>query len=347
MHIRSILTTMLLLTLLGVPHAAVQAQQNAPARLCLGRSWQPEGVQLKDHTLFRFDGFYYLAAIQGLVEGSKPSEQHFFYARTKDFCTWEELGTILGIGPSGGPDEQQIWAPYVISFGNTWYMFYTGVNRNYAQTTMLATSTNPADPQSWTQRGPVFQPNHAGMLYAGPLAWSDNRDPMVFYDWERHEYMLYYTGRDNAGCPAGQQTCGIIGVATAERLDGPWSDQGAVLRLDGPGIPESAYVVAPGLGGTYYLFYSHSMSGLDPALESLGGQKFVVASSPIGPWSQPERFLPGWASDFFQSSDGWVMSYLRGYRVAVTRLDWDVLSSPPRPHSLFERRAYLPLTIRR
>jgi hypothetical protein len=327
------------------PLPVSHAQNEAPSPpLCWNKAWRPEGVGLKDHALFRFDGYYYLIAIPLPKSVEAPPEQTFAYARTKDFCTWENLGTVLRVGAPGSPDETQIWAPHVLSFGTTWYMFYTGVNRNVAQTIMLATTTNPADPKSWKKRGVVFYPTHAGAVYPGPRSWSDARDPMVLYDWVGRRYVMYYTGRDSVNCPNGQDSCGIVGAATARQLDGPWQDQGAVLRLDTPGMPESPYVVAPGIGGVYYLFYNHSTSGINDPLAS-GGQQVVASTTPLGPWGLPERFLPGWASDFHQSSEGWMMSYLKGYAVGVTKLSWNQDYTPARPMSIYERRYQLPVIM--
>lgn len=325
----------LVIVLCPLPVAPALAQSDAPTPLCYSNHWRPQDTLLKDHSLFRYNDFYYLVSIHIPTEPNAPHAQHFAYARTKDFCSWEDLGTILELGPAGAPDEAQIWAPHVISFGQTWYMFYTGVNRNVAQVIMLATSTNPADPASWKRQGEVFRPTHKEAYYPGPQYWSDARDPMVLYDWPTRQYIMYYSAYDQAGCPAKLKICGIIGVATAARLDGPWKDQGAVLKLDTPGIPESAYVVAPGIGGTYYLFFNHAVQS------GLGGQKVVMSTSATGPWTAAERFLPGWASDFFQASDGWVMSYLGNYTVAVTRLIWNTAYTPARPMSINERRVYL------
>ncbi len=115
-----------------------------------------EHTRLKDHTLFFYDNFYYIASIHLPRSEGQFKDRHFVYARTRDFCTWEDLGIILEPGPKGAPDEGGIWAPYVIREGDTFFMFYTGFNRNVAQSIMLATSTNPADPKSWMRRGLVF-----------------------------------------------------------------------------------------------------------------------------------------------------------------------------------------------
>jgi hypothetical protein len=334
----AVLLTMLCALLAGLPPRRAEAQSPVLPSFCYNQRWRPADWKLKDHALFRYDGYYYVVAIQVPTRPDQQEGKAFAYARTRDFCNWEDLGPVLGVGTEGSPDEWQIWAPHIVSFGATWYMYYTGANRNVAQTIMLATSTNPADPASWTRRGPVFTPTHRDAYYPGAHTWSDARDPMVLYDWAMNQYVMYYTGVAQQGCANNLPVCGIVGAATAAHIGGPWKDIGPVLRLETPGVPESPYVVSPGLGGAYYLFFNHAVVGG-------GGQQLVVSGSALGPWSAPERFLPGWASDFFQASGGWLMSYLGNYEVGVTPLVWDTRTSPARPRPAFERRFYLPTML--
>lgn len=174
--------------------------------------WSLPNTKLKDHTLFAYQNTYYLVSIKiDLPAPDDRSEYMFAYARTDDFCTWEHLETPLRFGNEDDADESYIWAPHVIQQEDTFYMFYTGVNRYIAQSIMLATSTTPDNPQSWTKQGVVFQPHHDSMVYAGAHTWSDARDPMVLA--HNNRYFLYYTGQDTSG--------GIIGVAMADTLTGP------------------------------------------------------------------------------------------------------------------------------
>ena len=83
-------------------------------------------------------------------------------------------------------------------------MYYTGVNDDLTQSIMLATSTDPTDPEAWQPQGLIFQPTHSGTLWQ-EAAPADCRDPMVFK--RDGQYYLLYTGLDEAG--------GIVGLATA------------------------------------------------------------------------------------------------------------------------------------
>ncbi len=134
-----------------------------PAAACQQPGWFPTAFGLKDHSVFWYDGFYYLISIY--VE----SQDRFVYGRSPDLCTWEELGFVLTPRPPGSWEDMAIWAPFVHQELGVYYMYYTGVKRvaNWVgpQSIMLATSTNPADPNSWQPQGMIFQPNHPGMVW--------------------------------------------------------------------------------------------------------------------------------------------------------------------------------------
>ena len=324
----ALLAAIFFLIAIAATRLPYRAFSPAPDSSCNGR-WVVPQTKLKDHTFFEYEGYFYFVAISiELPEQHKPSEYTFAYARTQDFCTWESLGFILAPGAEGGPDESYIWAPHVIQEGHTFYMFYTGVNRHMAQTMMLATTTNPADPASWQKQGAVFQPNHEGMVYAGPEAWSDCRDPMILK--HNGQYYLYYTGRDLSG--------GIVGVAKATTLEGPWEDLGAVLESNTNSMLESAFVVSQ--DGYFYLFYNHV-----PRVP-YGGPQWRWASSPFGPWHDPVTVPIGWAHDFAKIKSGeWYVSYLfgNGEAVEVLSLRW-ILGTPSSP--LVGSRLYFPYIVK-
>lgn len=303
----------------SVPPASAQAGCGVPYTL--------PGSALKDHSLFAFDGWYYLVGIRiALPKVDDRGELDFAYARTRDFCAWETLASPLGHGAPGEPDEAYVWAPHVIRVGDTFYMYYTGVNRQIAQTIMLATSTNPADPASWQKRGAVFRPDHPGAVYPGPGAWSDCRDPMVLAHEGR--YYLYYTGTDEDGP--------IVGVAMAASPTGPWRDLGAVYRAAEPGeISESPFVVEQ--GGVYYLFTNGG---------GRVGERWRWSVSPFGPWQASDSAGVGWAHDFYRDEVGWIASYVLGdgRAIGVERVRWQEQGFPPAPR--LGLRVYLPFAAR-
>ncbi|NJN65825.1 MAG: family 43 glycosylhydrolase [Chloroflexaceae bacterium] len=330
----------LVLVLLVVLMPRVAWQQDPYALLPCYDPWSPPDpdTRVKDHTLFAYQDAFYLVT---MVETTKPGGQGgqnesderdskmLAGARTEDFCTWEYLGVVLSLGDTGEADEAALWAPYVVQESETTYLFYTGVNRHLSQSIMLATSTDPGDPQNWVRRGVVFRPHHDGMIYAGTESWSDARDPMVLSYQGR--YYLYYTGRDVDG--------GIVGVAMAETLDGPWQDLGAVLRTPHDIMPESPFVVEA--HGFFYLFYNAAHIG----------ERWQWGPSPFGPWQPPPtEEETGWAYDFLFTGVTWLASYVigDGQRIGFAPVSWDTSCTPPRPLAPQEvaQKVFLPMIVR-
>lgn len=288
---------------------------------CDEMGWDPDGFGIKDHSIFWFDGYYYLVGI------NIPSENKFVYGRTQDFCIWEDLSHILEERTNEW-ENLAIWAPYVYEDNGTYYMFYTGVkgpwpSSQLTQSIMLATSTNPADPDSWISQGMVFQPDHEGMVWEDGQ-WADCRDPFVTK--VEGVYFLYYSGKDVDG--------NILGVASSTSLNGPWTDQGPIFKTTDP-IPESSFLLHQ--EKNYYLFYT------TPYI----GEKYRISTTPFGPWSKEHDLKPGWANEFVYIEEiGWLTSYLTSYKVTIKPILWDTNTDPATPYvEGYRFYAYLPLII--
>jgi predicted GH43/DUF377 family glycosyl hydrolase len=276
---------------------------------CDPLGWFPDAFGLKDHTVFSYEGSYYIVAT---YLGDDAYEDQFAYAVSSDLCHWQDLGGILKDRPPGGWDEYRIWAPYVFQEGGIYYMYYTGVTHAFAQSIMLATSTNPVDPSSWQRQGVVFQPSHPGSVWGGFSTWSDCRDPTVVK--VDALYYLYYTGLDVSG--------GIVGLATAPSPLGPWVDWGAVVTTPDT-MPESPTVVS--YGELYYLFYNEVAQGGEREVYSYG-------PAPGGPWKGPSPFHDGWGHEIWIGlADEFYTSYLTDHAITIQRLVWDDAYDPPRP----------------
>ncbi len=291
---------------------------------CATPGWFPTDFGLKDHTIFWYDGYYYLVSIY------LPSEDRFAYGRSVDLCSWETLPAILSTGLHGAQDDYKIWAPSVYVEAGVYYLYYTGVSQNYTQTIFLAISTNP-DPYSgqeagsWQPQESFFQPQHIDMLWQAGT-WADCRDPNVIN--VGNLYYLYYTGRDTAG--------GIIGLAIATSPYGPWMDWGSILPPDPQNMLESSTIVQ--YKNAFYLFYHIPYQH----------EVFRVGGSPAGPWFTPETFQPGWAHEVWQDTQGgWFTSFLTDYTVTISPLTWDDFASPPRPWiSAKLQHQFLPVTLK-
>jgi hypothetical protein len=278
------------------------SKAEAQIEACDPMGWFPTEFGLKDHHVFAY-GYYYL------VSNKIPGENYFAYARSTDFCTWEDMTPVLEHRENEW-ENLAVWAPFVYEEGGTYYMYYTGVKAPYpllTQSIMLATSTNPADPASWQLQGMIFQPNHPGMVWQDG-EWADCRDPMMMKVDDT--YHLYYTGRDEDG--------GIIGLATASSPEGPWEDQGSILTIAEDPIPESATLFS--YDGFYYIFYNRR------------GEFYRVGASSTGPWSEEARLVPGWAHEVWTGLDAQIhTSYLTDYTVTISPLSWDDYFVPARP----------------
>jgi hypothetical protein len=291
---------------------------------CERPGWFPTDFALKDHTVFSYDTKYYIASIYLSSDGY---EDRFAYAASPDLCQWQDLGGILPERLPGEWDEYRVWAPFVYEEAGTYYMFYTGVTQSFAQSIMLATSTDPSDPDSWERQGMVFQPSHPGSVWPGFDAWSDCRDPTVVRVGER--YYLYYTGLDEDG--------GIVGLATAPAISGPWTDWGAVTTRSGSMLESSTLVTYDDM---YYLIYhSAGASGL--------GAVYRYGPTPAGPWGEVHPLYPGWAHEVWLGLDArFYTSFLTDLSITIRPLTWEAIYDPPRPF-IGERihRLFLPLLV--
>jgi len=285
---------------------------------CSPKGWFPTTFGLKDHTVFTFDGRYYIASID------TSDNTHFTYGVSDDLCAWTTLDPILAQRPALPWHEFIIWAPDVLCENSICYMYYSSVESTFTQRIALATSTNPADPSSWmVDTTFVFTPTHSGAVWNENI-WADMRDPHVFY--LDSLYYLLYTGRDVNG--------GIIGLATATSINGPWQDFGSILTLES-GMPESPTILKA--NGGFYLLYNRSGNG------ATSGEKYRFGPAPGGPWGVEMAVLPsGWAHEVWTGLDGKIYgSYLTNYTVTISSLIWNRRYTPPQPffgetlHELF------------
>ncbi|HOA73202.1 MAG TPA: family 43 glycosylhydrolase [Phycisphaerae bacterium] len=284
--------------------------------------WRPQrdgkDLRLQDFCFFRHDGYTYIGSMM-----KDFGHEGITIARSRDLIDWEPLG--IAVSRRTPEDKAMLWAPHVVEHAGEFHMFYTGVTQpkpnHWNQKILVATTKDPANPKEWQRNHAVkfivdgrteswFRPSHPGHVWPAD-GWADCRDPMVYYNPPDRTWYLFYSGSDTTG--------GIVGVATAPDILGPWEDRGPVLCVD-RGVPESAFVLPDPAGG-YVMVINHSTPDrID------GGIKIARARSLLPENGKPsftglellepsaEPGLVGWAHEFAMNPDGTVLAaYLTGY----------------------------------
>ncbi len=188
-------------------------------------------------------------------------------AISTDLEHWQDLGVLLKPGRRGSWDDLSVWSGNAYRENGKYYLFYTGRNRRdgwppeKTQRIGLATST---DGLRWRKTGkPLLEPD--GRWYETPgseygetspvcRAW---RDPVVVK--ENGKYYMFFTAKTRDGDPRYR---GCIGLAVANRMEGPWEVRPPVLA---PG--RYAEMEVPQLihrNNRWYLFFSTLKEGYSP-----------------------------------------------------------------------------------
>jgi predicted GH43/DUF377 family glycosyl hydrolase len=129
---------------------------------------------------------------------------------------------VLSPGPRGSFDEMAVADPYVIRAGDSWYMYYLGMDRARRQQIGLARST---DGVVWTKllSNPV--------LALGPLGGMDDRglgEPAVWQS--KGWYWMLFTGRDakeNRSLGLARSKDGVVWERSPATIRGaePWNSK--------------------------------------------------------------------------------------------------------------------------
>ncbi len=187
---------------------------------------------------------------------------------TTDFTRIHYEGVALTVN-AGAWDGDALWAPHVVQFDGTYYMFYTGVSGSgvdAVQRIGVATSKNL---RTWKRLSVNRCPGTTGdgCIYDCDEPWTtwgnvggsydhQCRDPFVMWDAENQRWLLFATAKSTNGF-------GVVTVASANELS-TWSGEGfidATRRLAGGvgaqatgGQAENPFVVTS--GGRHYLLFT-------------------------------------------------------------------------------------------
>jgi sucrose-6-phosphate hydrolase SacC (GH32 family) len=134
---------------------------------------------------------------------------HIEHYTSTDLTRLDYVGTALWPNPAGW-DSYSLWAPYIVSAGDTYYMFYTGVDGppgdpNTQQRIGVATSR---DLVNWTRYPMNRCPGTAGdgciyecveewTTWGGPTGSNNQqcRDPFVAWDPAGERWVMFATAR--------------------------------------------------------------------------------------------------------------------------------------------------------
>ncbi len=153
-----------------------------PSNSFLEAGYAPPGGYVKDFSIIYSGGRYHLFHIDGRPQEKcyeTGNEVSFGHASTENFRHWIRHKMPLAVGDRKWECEH-VWAPYVCSIGDKYYMFYMGSGPEGARIS-YAMST---DLEKWDK------------WWDGPIEGVEGRDPFVYQDGN-YVYMLY-TGHGGA-----------------------------------------------------------------------------------------------------------------------------------------------------
>jgi hypothetical protein len=199
--------------------------------------------------------------------GSGSYIEHY---TSTDLQSLDYVGPALRTNP-GGWDSHGLWAPHIIKSGNTYFMFYTGIdghgNDPYTKQRIgMATST---DLMSWTRYpvnncpgtsgdGCIYECNECWTTWGGPAGSYNQqcRDPFVIWDSANHIWVMFATAKS-------RNLFGVVTVANSTNLT-DWTGAGFinVTRRLATGIggqttggqSENPHVMS--YNGTHYLLFT-------------------------------------------------------------------------------------------
>jgi hypothetical protein len=154
-----------------------------------GKYAEPGGYVV-DHALIKKDGLHHLFYIRGIAATNWPEYPlfNFGHAVSHDLKNWEIRQPVLQC-PQTGWDQYQVWAPHIIEHEGTYYMFYTGVNRNVSQAICLATP--PESPFVFKRNG-LYYLEYTNYKYG--IVYLTSKDPVKEWEELPAEKMVLMSG---------------------------------------------------------------------------------------------------------------------------------------------------------
>ncbi len=200
-------------------------------------------------------------------------ERTFSHGTSRDLMNWTYHEPVLSISDKSYPDgngkfeDRNVWAPHVVRYGDTYYMFYTSINSHVSQSISLATSK---DLFHWTK----YEGNPVATLEGVEWAdwhrgrWADGRDPVVLIDGDK--FYLYFTAHKAGG--------GLDGAVAVMESDDLYNWRNPRIAVNFKHAMESPQVWKS--GDKYYMTTSAT------------GQGQWVSDDPVTGWKQADFARP-------------------------------------------------------
>lgn len=251
----------------------------------------------------------YLSAVDAELRNLRPN------ANGRLGLNLTKVGVVLPRGAGGTWDADMVEAPSVMYDPKSaqWVMVYVGYGTTSgAQRAGVGLATSP-DGVTWTKVGSAAILPHSGT--SGAPDQNGATGPVLFWDDDAAQYVLYYIGLTSTGYESGTKT---ICYATATTLTGSWTRQGSVVTAAGSGWRNTAvwHVSIVRREATWYMFFN--ATGSD-SKEKIG---YATAPALTGPWTVDDVNSPvlspvssTWESSFVgdpcvrRIGDMWVMDY--------------------------------------
>jgi beta-fructofuranosidase len=187
---------------------------------------------------------FYLQASKSLIDETKRHHNATIgHAVSTDLINWDILPDALSPSREISWDDLATWTGSVIKKDNTWYMFYTGVNKKEKGLIQRIGVATSAYLIHWEKhhRNPLIEADNRWYELLDLKSWHDQawRDPFVFpYN---DKFYAFITARVNYGPADGR---GVIACAESSNLidwkvKAPISEPGEFGQLEVPQVVKS------------------------------------------------------------------------------------------------------------
>lgn len=335
--------------------AGISRDRTLPQPMIPGGSTQPKDFALVHQPELGIYHLFYIRQDQAVLGSSGRvdigrTEKSLGHAWSPDLATWHPMPDVLPVRQDRW-DNHHIWAPSILRAGDTYYLFYTGVQITSRGTAIQRIGVATADAtfgtdslKTW-KRADSWIYSHEDVPWAcqdtSLVAGRQFRDAFVEQDPERSgEYRMHYVT-----VSATQPRHYVVGVAYSDGGLHRWKDAGWLKLPVAAALPgvriESPHVIRRGTSDSWLVFTLEG--GLDPrsaGLQVAKRQAAFAADTSEGAWApavplgaflgQPASLSRWRASEWFsEAGRNFLAAYddsLRG--IDIREVEWS--GRPPR-----------------